>query len=374
MHANEKLLKPWTFHPFELAIAGYQNSGKTTLLTKLVPRFGLDVAYVKRDAHRFSMDTPGKDTHSLALAGATMVYISDPRSQALLKSQAAHPQLQPLDFLEADALLVEGHKASPVPKLIMLDNELAILADPVFTQPDAAPPIAAIGPWPSAPQLPWGIPYFQRDQIELIADYVSAFWAQTIAATPVYGLVLSGGRSSRMGRDKAALTWHGEAELRRAVRLLGPHCSQVFVSCRADQAQDELRRDFPQIHDRFLDFGPLSGIMSAQHAHPQAAWLVLACDLPFLDEQALGALLAARDPFRFATAFQGSDDLPEPLCTIYEPKSRARFLQFLAAGYDCPRKLLINSRIALAKPISPRSVENVNEADSVSEVEHALRQ
>src|ERR1700761_525020 len=116
------------------------------------------------------------------------------------------------------------------------------------------------------------------------------------SAAPLYGLVLAGGRSSRMQRDKAALAYHGRTQLEWAVALLKPHVDRVFVSVRPDQTKDPVRAQFDQIVDTREDVGPIAGIMAAQANHPQVAWLVLACDLPFLDDSTLTTLIAARQP------------------------------------------------------------------------------
>src|SRR5689334_1463731 len=103
----------------------------------------------------------------------------------------------------------------------------------------------------------------------------------------LYGLVLSGGASQRMQRDKAALLYNGKPQLLRAIELLQPFCARTFVSVRADQTNDPLRAQLPQIVDRLTDRGPIAGIHAAQTVHPEAAWLVLACDLPLLNAAAL---------------------------------------------------------------------------------------
>src|SRR5487761_1810759 len=87
------------------------------------------------------------------------------------------------------------------------------------------------------------------------------------AAAPLYGLVLAGGRSTRMQRDKAALEYAGRSQLERAVELITPLVERVFVSVRPDQAGDPGEAE-----------GPIAGIIAAQTRHPDAAWLVLACD------------------------------------------------------------------------------------------------
>ncbi|MEI8093115.1 MAG: molybdopterin-guanine dinucleotide biosynthesis protein B [Spirochaetales bacterium] len=347
----------WTFHPYEVALVGYQNSGKTTLAAKLIPLLGLNLAYLKRDAHRFDLDKPGKDTHTLAAAGARTVFISDASHKALIRQSPLDPLLGRLDFLEDDAALIEGHKQSPVPKIVVLDEELSILHDPAF---DTARPLAATGPWTEAPKLPWNVPYFCRDDAVGLAAFLRGHWEALTAARPLFGLVLTGGRSTRMGTDKASLVYRGLPEAARMYHLLEEFCSQVFLSCRADQSGDEGRVGFPQLHDALLGKGPLSGILAAMEAHPDASWLVVACDLPRVDREVLAKLLAGRAPFRFATAFRGFEDRPEPLCAIYEPKARPRFYQFLAAGYDCPRKMLLNSPIALLEPPGEGKLVNAN--------------
>jgi molybdenum cofactor guanylyltransferase len=177
----------------------------------------------------------------------------------------------------------------------------------------------------------------------------------------VYGLVLAGGRSTRMGRDKAAIAWHGRPQIEIAWRLLSACTESAFVSVRADQAGDPLRDALPRIVDGELGQGPIAGIAAAQAAHPDVAWLVLACDLPFLDAACLQYLLAQRQPARMATAYRSSHDaLPEPLCAVWEPSSRARVQAFIAAGRHCPRKLLIEGDTALVELPDARALDNVN--------------
>ncbi|MFO1426128.1 MAG: NTP transferase domain-containing protein [Steroidobacteraceae bacterium] len=145
-----------------------------------------------------------------------------------------------------------------------------------------------------------------------------------------------------MRRDKAALAYHGRTQLEHGWERLTAVAQHAFVSVRPDQVDDLVRRAYPQIVDERSDIGPLAGILAAQHAHPHAAWLVLACDLPFLDERTLARLVAARDGAALATAFRSSHDgLPEPLCAIYEPRSHEALLAHLASGSSCPRKFLI---------------------------------
>lgn len=192
-------------------------------------------------------------------------------------------------------------------------------------------------------------------------DLPTAVPAAKAAVAPLYGLVLAGGRSTRMQRDKATLSYHGRTQLDWAMELIQPFVLRAFVSVRPDQVKDPGRAQYPQVVDTHENLGPIAGIVAAQALHPDAAWLVLACDLPFLDSATLEHLLWARQPERLATAYRSSHDgLPEPLCAIYEPESGKAILAHIDSGKQCPRKFLINSNAHLLEEPNPRALDNVN--------------
>jgi molybdopterin-guanine dinucleotide biosynthesis protein A len=191
--------------------------------------------------------------------------------------------------------------------------------------------------------------------------------------TPLYGLVLAGGRSTRMRTDKAALAYGARPQLAEAYDLVARHVSRAFVSVRADQAGEPLRAAYPQVVDGNAGRGPIAGIIAAQARHPEAAWLVVACDLPRLDDSTLEDLVARRDAARLATAFASAHDgLPEPLCAIYEPASRAAILAHVAAGRNCPRKFLMSHDALLLAPRHPAALDNANTPDDVMAARAAL--
>lgn len=179
--------------------------------------------------------------------------------------------------------------------------------------------------------------------------------------SPLSGLVLSGGYSQRMQRDKAALVVDGQTQLARAVHLLQSVCADVFISVRADQQNDPTRAGYAQIVDQLQDIGPAAGILAALGARTDHAWLVVAVDLPLLDANTLTALIAARDPTTLATAYRSHHDgLPEPLCAIWEPASSNLLDTFLRGGRNCPRKFLISHPVRLIDLAAPDALANVN--------------
>lgn len=191
---------------------------------------------------------------------------------------------------------------------------------------------------------------------------------------PLFGLVLAGGASTRMRTDKAALQYHGQPQLQWAFELVSKFCAASFVSVRPDQRTDAARAAHPQIVDRQPGIGPIAGISAALLEHPKAAWLVLACDLPFLTEHTLEHLIAQRDASKVATAYRSAHDgLPEPLCAIWEPAAREPVLAYLASGKQCPRKFLINSDTKLLDLPERQALDNVNTVEEFAAATGTLR-
>jgi len=187
-----------------------------------------------------------------------------------------------------------------------------------------------------------------------------------VAHNRVFGLVLAGGESRRMGQDKALLVRDGRSQLAHVAALLEQVADRVFVSTRTEQQQESERSRFELIVDRYNDIGPIAGILSAMDAFAKVDWLVVACDLPNIDEKMLSFLLENRSYSRPFTAFKSSyDDLPEPLCAVFRPESRAIIQRFVADGIVCPRKMLMQSDTCLLAQPNPSSLDNINTPDDL---------
>ncbi|MBC8044003.1 MAG: NTP transferase domain-containing protein [Rhizobacter sp.] len=181
-----------------------------------------------------------------------------------------------------------------------------------------------------------------------------------MTSMPLYGLVLAGGKSVRMQQDKGSMDYHGETQREHVAKLLAPYCEKVFVSCRTEQAAI-IEPGLVPLFDTFLDLGPAGGMLTALRAFPNAAWLVAACDLPYLTNASIEHLIARRNPLKVATAFHNpASGLPEPLLAIWESKSVHRIFDLLAEGYDCPRKVLINSDCEILAAPFLAALANIN--------------
>ncbi len=190
---------------------------------------------------------------------------------------------------------------------------------------------------------------------------------------PLFGLVLSGGKSSRMGQDKGGLRYHdGVPQTAHLYALLSQYCSQVFVSIRTQQRRIDHYKDFPVIADS-ADIGPMGGLAAA-FEHERAAWLLVAVDLPSVTTETLGALVAARDaataqttlPAAAVVAFDAFAFMnpgitaPDPMCAIYEPAIVPLMNQHIAAQQYGLRRLLERANTNALEPINNRQFDNVN--------------
>jgi len=209
------------------------------------------------------------------------------------------------------------------------------------------------------------IPVVKANALKDIASFVDN-WLKARIPT-LYGLVLAGGKSTRMQKDKAMLNYHGKPQQEYTIDLLKGICDKVYLSCR-DQAQVSAT-PYDGIADTFIGLGPFGGILSAFMYEPNVAWLVVAIDLPYLDIKTINILADCRNPSKIATTFiDPKNEFPEPLVTIWEPRAYPRMLDFLSRGYSCPRKVLINSDVEIITNRDALAFTNVNTPEEMDEV------
>jgi len=198
-------------------------------------------------------------------------------------------------------------------------------------------------------------------------DKIFSFLEEKLAAEvpALNALILVGGKSQRMGRDKAQINYHGSAQKDHLYKLAKQFVTESYLSIRQDQ-ESPIKKT---IKDAFVGLGPYGAILSAFKEQPDSAWLVIACDLPYVDEGAISYLISNRDPSKVATAFHNPEtDFPDPLFTIWEPKAYLVMLQFLAQGYSCPRKVLINADVAEIQLGDKNWITNVNTPEDFEKV------
>ncbi|BBO84722.1 molybdopterin-guanine dinucleotide biosynthesis protein B [Desulfosarcina ovata subsp. sediminis] len=154
--------------PPVLSIVGKSESGKTTLLEKLIPvlkRRGLRIGIVKHAHHGFDMDRKGKDSHRHRQAGADAVMIASPGQIAMIKDVPSESlnDLVPF-FSDMDLLISEGFKRDRAPKIEIFRPERhrqpACLDDENLMAMICDTPMAV------------GVPQFSTSDVEAIADFI----------------------------------------------------------------------------------------------------------------------------------------------------------------------------------------------------------
>jgi molybdopterin-guanine dinucleotide biosynthesis protein A len=277
-------------------------------------------------------------------------------------------------FSEYDLLFINGNHYQGDQQILILDNEKK---DSVLKRIDQLNNIQfiitlnensqifdfLIDKYPNIENLK----IYSLGEIDKITSHIENLILQKIA--PVQGLVLAGGKSIRMGTDKGLLDYFGKSQRIYSVELLEKLNLKTFLSVRKEQNID----DTPTVEDVFIGLGPFGAICSAFQSDPNSAWLVLATDLPFVDEQIIQQLLEKRDHSKIATAIKGkSKKFPEPLISIWEPKAYPVMLNYLAQGISCPRKVLINSDVKIVE-IDDDYITNVNTPEEFEAVKKEIK-
>ena len=268
-----------------LGICGWSGSGKTTLIEQVVPELlgrGLKVAILKHDAHGLDVDTPGKDSDRFFNTGADVLAHGPEQTFLRVHRSGAklNELLEPLAF-QYDLILVEGHKRSDIPKVWLLADDGA--APPEET----GPPLLVLSRDAGRP--------------EAVKPLIEEFLADRLAAEPLYGCVLIGGKSTRMGTPKHLIETDGNGKtwLARTIEYMEQTVSTVVISG-AGEVPEELS-GYTRLSDAPDARGPMSGLLSMMRWSPRASWLAAACDMPDLTSEAFQWLASTRTPGKWAT-------------------------------------------------------------------------
>jgi molybdopterin-guanine dinucleotide biosynthesis protein A len=172
----------------------------------------------------------------------------------------------------------------------------------------------------------------------------------------VAGAILAGGRSRRMGRDKALVEVAGVAMARRiADALAAGGCARVLVI--GGDAPALGRLGLEVVEDRWPREGPLGGILTALDAVACPA-LVVACDLPWLDATTVAALLAAAAASDADAAIATTERL-EPLCAVWSPSAAPALQAAFDRGQRAVSAALTGLRVVTHR-VRPGVLHNVN--------------
>lgn len=180
---------------------------------------------------------------------------------------------------------------------------------------------------------------------------------------PLYGLILGGGKSSRMGVDKGTIVYHDRPQREYLANLLRHFCKEVYLSCKTDT---DIPPSLNPLTDMFAIESPLNGILSAFHKYPGVAWLTVPVDMPAIDTRIINYLLEQRENDAVATCFYDSDGkLPEPLLCLWEAHAFPDLNDFNAAGKISPREFLRCHEVKLLQSPFPDLHVNINSLEEL---------
>lgn len=328
-----------------ISVVGRHNSGKTTLIEKLIAELtdrGFDVGSVKHHSHvGFEIDMPGKDSYRHRHAGATETVIACPGQMARIKTTPG--ELECDDIVASmpghDIVVVEGYRKSGLPTIEIMRSgnaadarTAAVFAEGAskgwplgtdFTQFGRAdiPPaegrtapkrpasasgdhfatqhpdhtdisnklptettVAIVTDIPEAREgaAAYGIPAFGINDVAGVANFIETQYVRPRVSV----VIQAGGESKRMGRSKATVPFRGRPLICRLVERLAPVADELIITTNEPENLAFLHREFPELRiqlvcDAFNERGALPGLYTALQAARNPYVAAVACDMVF---------------------------------------------------------------------------------------------
>ncbi len=306
-----------------IAVVGRHNSGKTTLVVKLIAELverGYDVGSVKHH-HRenFEIDIPGKDSYRHRHAGASETVIAAPGQVAKIKSIVG--ELECAEIVRSmpghDIVIVEGYRKSGLPTIeimrsgnekdalvagafvegarsgISLDTDFiqksrgdrAFEADADLLQKmPTANTIAVVTDIDEAVEAAeiYGIPAFGLEDVAGLAEYLEGRYMRPRITV----VIQAGGESRRMGQSKALVPFAGRPLICRMVERLSPVADELIITTNEGEKLAFLHEAYPELDIRLVPDlheyrGALPGIHTALEAASNPFVAIVACDMLF---------------------------------------------------------------------------------------------
>jgi molybdopterin-guanine dinucleotide biosynthesis protein A len=181
----------------------------------------------------------------------------------------------------------------------------------------------------------------------------------------IRGLILSGGRSSRLGYPKEKIKWHGIAQWEHLNEIISPLVDDVYLS-----DNKIWQSKIPTIIDSIEGRGPMGGILSALQTHSDSAWLVVACDMPLLTTEILSILIDKYKAHGSLTCFYNNKtNQAEPLPSIWPSEYKAALLKSIEAGtYSLQPHITTGQLLSISAP----DFTNVNSLNDYYRVKSLL--
>jgi molybdopterin-guanine dinucleotide biosynthesis protein A len=189
----------------------------------------------------------------------------------------------------------------------------------------------------------------------------------------LYGLVICGGESTRMGTDKSLLVYYQKPQHEHVADLLAPLCEHVILCCNAAQHRT-FRTSYPKLADlpEYAGAGPMTGLLTAFETFPGNDFIVAGCDYPYLTTDELAIFLHSIDKDLPAAAFYNPDGFYEPLLGWYSRSVRNALLQYFKNGSRSLQRFLMAENAEKYRPKSGQTMLSVDTMDDFRAVKQAL--
>lgn len=278
-----------------ISFVGRHNSGKTTLLVKVISELvsrGLNIGSIKHHGHPdFDIDYPGKDSYRHREAGSCDVVVVSPARMARITEIDVEPSCDEVvaSMPNHDLVIVEGYRQSglPVVEVLRQENDRDIPAAKQFCEEGhvrGVVPVAVVTNMDSVASCAKkrGIAAFGINDVQGVTDFLQCNYARPKLTVAIQ----AGGESRRMGRSKATVAFLGRPLIERIVERVAPVADEIVIT--TNEAEnlaflDELNLDceLRLVPDVYEERGALRGLYSALSAASNPCVAVVACDMVF---------------------------------------------------------------------------------------------
>ena len=186
----------------------------------------------------------------------------------------------------------------------------------------------------------------------------------------LFGLVVCGGESSRMGMDKSLLVYHKKSQHYHVHDMLKEDCEEVIISCNKKQAS-AIPEEYRKIvdHSQYENIGPMAALLSAFSEFPDKDFITIGCDYPFLTIENIKQLIEAKDGNHIAACFYNSQtEMKEPLLAYYSKDCFNLLLEYFNRKDYSLRNFLKDNN---SKKIEANSI-NISSVDTPEGYHEAL--
>jgi len=178
----------------------------------------------------------------------------------------------------------------------------------------------------------------------------------------LYGLVVCGGQSSRMGTDKSLIDYHGKPQRYYVYEMLEWICDKVFISCNSTQANSIIApyatlTDLPQ----YENVGPMAALLTAFNYYPHHDFLIAGCDYPYVTTKDLKEFFRSIDQEKPASAFYNQEnEMYEPLLAWYSHKSKNEIQRMYSNNEFSLQHFLKENEAGKYQPLRPKNLISVD--------------